>query len=164
MCASLLSVMTDSARLFSFRRPNRGDVVPLDSFSMYLPSTTADSVYLHSFRRSNRGYIVILVAFVLHQGIGDMVILRLRVSLCCILGCILSGIWGFYSDLPPPVPLVLVIAGPPNYGNTGFSVAQIVFHDTITVGFQLPFPLRKDCDHSTTVPTINVPSTVFIPQ
>ena len=36
----------------------------------------------------------------------ELVIVRLRVSLCCILGSILSCIFGFYSDLPPPVPLV----------------------------------------------------------
>ena len=72
-----------------------------------------------------------------------MVILRFRVSLCCILGSILSCIFGFYSDLPPPVPLVPVLAGPPNHGNTGFFAAQIVFSSTATVGFQLPFPLCK---------------------
>ena len=86
-----------------------------------------------------------------HQGIGDMVILRFRVSLCCtlgsilscILGSILSCIFGFYSDLQPPVPLVPVFTGPPNYGNTGFFVAPIVLSFTTTVGFQLPFPLCK---------------------
>ena len=72
-----------------------------------------------------------------------MVILRLRVSLCCILGSILSCIFGFYSDLPPPVPLVPVLGAPPNHGNTGFFVAQIVFCFTTTVGFQLLFPLCK---------------------
>ena len=65
-----------------------------------------------------------------------MVTLRLRVSLCCTLGYILSCIFEFYSDFPPPVPLVPVLAGPPNYGNTGFFVAQIVFPSTTTVGFQ----------------------------
>ena len=53
-----------------------------------------------------------------HQGIGDMVILSFQVSLCCTLGSILSCIFGFYSDLPPPVPLVPVLAGPPNHGDT----------------------------------------------
>ena len=89
-----------------------------------------------------------------HQGIGDMVILRFRVSLCCtlgyilscILGSFLSCIFGFYSDPPPPVPLVPVFTGPPNYGNPGFSVAQIVFSSTTTVGFQLPSPLCKDTE------------------
>ena len=74
-----------------------------------------------------------------------MVILRLRVSLFCILGSILSCTFGFYSDLPPPVPLVPVLAGPPNHGDTGFFVAQIVFFlsFTTTVGFQLTFSLSK---------------------
>ena len=67
-----------------------------------------------------------------HQGIGDTVILRLRASLCCILGYILSCIFGFYSDLPPPVPLVPVFTGPPNYGNPGFFVVYIVFSFTTT--------------------------------
>ena len=61
-----------------------------------------------------------------------MVILRFRASLCCILGSILSCIFGFYSDLTPPVPLVAVFTGPPNYGYTGFFVAQIVFSSTTT--------------------------------
>ena len=72
-----------------------------------------------------------------------MVILRLRVSLCCILRCILSCIFGFYSDLPPPAPLVQFLPGPPNHGSTGFFVSQIVFSFTTAVGFQLPFPLCK---------------------
>ena len=93
-----------------------------------------------------------------------MVILRFRVSLCCIQGSILSCIFGFYSDLPPPVPLVPVFTGPPNYGYTGFFVAQIVFSSTTTVGFQLPSPLARPLNHFTTVPTISVPSTVSIPQ
>ena len=75
-----------------------------------------------------------------HRRIGDMVILRLRASLCCIVGSILSYIFGFYSDLSPPVPLVPVLTGPPNYGNTGLFVAQFVFSSTTTVGFQLPPP------------------------
>ena len=78
-----------------------------------------------------------------HQEIDDMVILRLRVSLCCTLGSILSCIVGFYSDLPPPVPLVPVFPGPPNYGNPGFFVAQLVFSSTTTVGFQLPSPFMQ---------------------
>ena len=65
-----------------------------------------------------------------------MVILRLRVSLCCILGSILGCIFGFYSDLSQSVPLVPVLAGPLNYGNTGFFVGQIVLSSTTTVGFQ----------------------------
>ena len=72
-----------------------------------------------------------------------MVILRFRVSLCCTLGSILSCIFGLYSDLPPPVPLVPVFPGPPNYGNLDFFVAQVVFSSTTTVGFQLPSPLCK---------------------
>ena len=72
-----------------------------------------------------------------------MVILRIRVSLCCILDSILSCIFGFYSDLPSPVPLVPVLAGPPNHGSTGFFVAQVVFSFTTAVGFQLSFPLCK---------------------
>ena len=72
-----------------------------------------------------------------------MLIFRFRASLCRILGSILSCIFGFYSDLPLPVPLVPVFTGPPNYGYTGFFVAQIVFSSTTTVGFQLPSPLCK---------------------
>ena len=72
-----------------------------------------------------------------------MVILRFRASLCCTLGSIRGCIFGFYSDLPPPVPLVPVLTGPPNYGYIGFFVAQIVFSSTTTVGFQLPSPLSK---------------------
>ena len=75
-----------------------------------------------------------------------MVILRFRVSLCCTLGSILSCISGFYSDLPPRVPLVPVFTGPPNYVNPGFFVAQIVFSSTATVRFQLPSPLCKDTE------------------
>ena len=72
-----------------------------------------------------------------------MAILRFRVSLCCVLGSILSCIFGFYSDPPTPVPLVPVFTGPPNYGNPVFFVAQIVFSSTTTVGVQLPSPLCK---------------------
>ena len=72
-----------------------------------------------------------------------MVILRLRASLCSILGSILSCIFGFDSDLPPPVPLVSVLAGPTNHCNTGFLVDQTDFSSTITVGFRLPFPCSK---------------------
>ena len=72
-----------------------------------------------------------------------MAILRLRVSLCCILGSILSCVFASDSDLPPPVPLVPVLAGPPNHSNAGFFVAHTVFSFTTTVGFQLPFPLCK---------------------
>ena len=72
-----------------------------------------------------------------------MVILRFRASLCCILDSILSCIFVFYSDLPPPVPLVPVFTGPTNYGYTGFFVALIVFSSTTTVGLQLPSPLCK---------------------
>ena len=61
-----------------------------------------------------------------------MVILRFRVSLCCTLCSILSCIFGYYSDLPPPVPLVPVFTGPPNYGNPGCFVAQIVLSSTTT--------------------------------
>ena len=93
-----------------------------------------------------------------------MVILRLRASLCCIVGSILSYIFGFYSDLSPPVPLVPVFTGPPNNGNTGLFVAQFVFSSTTTVGFRLPTPpLARPPNHFTTVPTIGVSSTVFIP-
>ena len=81
-----------------------------------------------------------------HQGIGDMVILRFRVSLCCVLGFILSCIFGLYSDSPPPVPLVPVFTGPLNCGKPGFFVAQIVFSSNTTVGFQLPSPLCKDTE------------------
>ena len=93
-----------------------------------------------------------------------MVILRLRVSPCCVLGSILSCIFGSYSDPPLRIPLVPVFAGPPSHRNTGFFVAHILFSFTTTVGFQLPFLLRKAADHFTTVPTISVPSTVFIPE
>ena len=72
-----------------------------------------------------------------------MVMLRFRPSLCCILGSILSCIFGFYPDLPLPVPLVPVFTGPPNYGNPGFFVAQIVFSSTTTIGFKLPPALCK---------------------
>ena len=91
-----------------------------------------------------------------------MVILRFRVPLCCILGSILSCIFGFYSGLPPSVPLVPVFTGPPNYGNPGFFVAQIVFSSTTTVGFWLAYTLCKPLNHFTTVPTNSVPSTAFI--
>ena len=94
-----------------------------------------------------------------------MVTLHFRVSLCCTLGSILSYIFGFYSDLPPPVPLVPAFTGPPNYGNPGFFVAQFVFSSTTTVGFQLPSPLfARTPNHFTAVPTVSVPSTVSIPQ
>ena len=79
-----------------------------------------------------------------HQGICDMVILRFRV-LCCTLGSILSCIFGFYSDLSPPVPLVPVFTRL-NYGNPRFFVPQLVFSSTTTVGFQLPSPLYKDTE------------------
>ena len=66
-----------------------------------------------------------------------MVIFRLRPSLCCTLGSILSCIFGFYSDLPLPVQLVPIFTGPPNHGgNTGFFVDQIVISSTTTIGFQ----------------------------
>ena len=75
-----------------------------------------------------------------------MVILRVRVSLCCTLGSILSCLSGFYSDLPPPVPLVPVFTRPPNYGNPRIFVAQLVFSSTTTVGFELSSPLCKDTE------------------
>ena len=116
----------------------------LGSFSVYPP------FYHRPFRlppfiqavesRLYRDSSCVCALFDTHQGTGDMVTLRFRVSLCCTLGSILSCIFGFYSDLPPPVPLVPVFTGPPNYGNTGFCIAQIVFSSTTTVGFQQPSP------------------------
>ena len=61
-----------------------------------------------------------------------MVILPFRASLCYILGSILSCIFGFHAELPPPVPRVPVFTGPPNYGYTGFFVSQTVFSSTTT--------------------------------
>ena len=66
VCVFVLSITTDSARLLSFRRANRGDIVSLGSIQRVPPSTTADFVCLHSFRLWDRGYIVVLVAFVLY--------------------------------------------------------------------------------------------------
>ena len=66
VCVFLLSITTDSARLLSLRRPNRGDIVSFGFVQRVPPSTTADSVCLLLFRLSNRGYTVILVAFVLY--------------------------------------------------------------------------------------------------
>ena len=65
VCVFLLSVTTDSSRLLSFRRPNRGDIVSFGFVQRVHP-------FYHRrfrpppFRLSNRGYIVILVAFVLY--------------------------------------------------------------------------------------------------
>ena len=136
MCFFPLSITADSARLLSFRRPNRGDLVSFGSVQRVPPllPPPIPSGSIHSGCR-----IVVILRFQLrlypidtHQGIGDMVILRFRVSLCCILGSILSCVFGFYSDLPPPVPLVPVFTGPPNYGNPGFFVVYIVFSFTTT--------------------------------
>ena len=107
VCVFLLTNTTDSARLLFFRRPNRGDIVSFGSVQrvppLLLPPIPSASI--HSGCR-----IVVILRFQLrlypsdtHQEIGDMVILCFRVSLCCILGFILSCVFGFYSDLPPPV-------------------------------------------------------------
>ena len=93
-----------------------------------------------------------------------MVILRFRVSLCCTLGSILSCIFGFYSDLPLPVPLVPVLAGPPNHGNTGFSQLKLCFLPLLPSGSSRLSPFARPLNHFTTVPMISVPSTVSIPQ
>ena len=157
MCFFPLSITADSARLLSFRRPNRGDLVSF-GFVQRVPFCHR-RFRLPPFIQAVESWLYcysscVCALFDTHQGIGDMVILRFRVSLfctlgsilSCILGSILSCIFGFYSDPPPPVPLVPVFTGPPNYGNPGFSVAQIVFSSTTTVGFQLPSPLCKDTE------------------
>ena len=156
MCFFPLSITADSARLLSFRRPNRGDIISFGSVQrvppLLLPPIPSASI--HSGCRIVVIYIFsscVCALFDTHQEIGDMVILRFQASLCytlgsilsCILGSILSCLFGFSSDLPPPVPLVPVFTGLPNYGNTGFFVAQIVFSSTTTAGFQLPSPLCK---------------------
>ena len=147
VCVFLLSVITDSARLFSFRRPNRGDLVSF-GFVQRVPPFYHRRFRLPPFIQAVEWWVYcdsscVCALFDTHQGVGDMVILRFRVSLCCVLGSILSCIFGFYSDPPTPVPLVPVFTGPPNYGNPVFFKAQIVFSSTATVGFQLPSPLRK---------------------
>ena len=143
VCVFLLSITTDSARLLSFRRPNRGDIVSF-GFVKRVPllPPPIPSASMHSGCR-----IVVILRFQLrlypidtHQEIGDMVILRVRVSLCSTLGSIMSFIFGFYFDLPPPVPLVPVFTGPPNYGNPGFFVAQIVFSFTTCLLYTSPSP------------------------
>ena len=163
-----LSVITDSARILSFRRPNRGDLVsfgfvqrvPPFYHRRFRPPPFIQSFDLWLYCDSS-----LRLCFIdTHQGNGDKVILRLRVSPYCLLGSILSCIFGFCSDLPPPVLLVPVLAGPPNHGITGVFEAQNVFPSTTTVGLQFPFPLRKateplhdrphdwcilDCVHST---------------
>ena len=122
----------------------------LGSFSVY-PPFCHRQFRLRPFVQAVESWLYcysscVCALFDTHQGIGDMVILRFRVSYCGVLGSILSCIFGFYSDPPTPVPLVPVFTGPPNYGNPGFSVAQIAFSSTTTVGFQLPSPLCKDTE------------------
>ena len=117
----LPSINADSARLLSFRRPNRGDLVSFGSVQR-VPALLPPPIPSASIRSGCR--LVVILRFQLrlylidtHQEIGDMVILHFRVSWCCTLGSILICIFGFYSDPPPPVPLVPVLTGPPNYGN-----------------------------------------------
>ena len=156
------SITAASGRFLPFRLPNRGDIVPSGVFGVFFP--LSPPIPLAFFRSGDRTVVIscllgpfsvyppfcrrrfrlppfiqaveswvycysscVCALFDTHQGIGDMVIL-------------------FYSDPPPPVPLVPVFTGPPNYGNPGFSVAQIVFSSTTTVGFQLPSPLCKDTE------------------
>ena len=69
-----------------------------------------------------------------------MVILHFRVSLCYILGSILSWYFWVLFGRATTGSTGPVFTGPPNYGNTGFFVAQTVFSSTTTVGFQLPSP------------------------
>ena len=115
VCVFLLSVITDSARLLSFRRPNRGDLVSI-GFVQRVPPFYHRRFRPPPFTLSNRGYICdssyvcALLTPTKELVIYIMVILRFRASLCCILGSILSCIFRFYSDLPPPVPLVPVLA------------------------------------------------------
>ena len=65
VCVFLLCVITDSARLFSFRRPNRGDLVYF-GFVQRVPPFYHRRFRPPPFRLPNGGYIVILVAFVVY--------------------------------------------------------------------------------------------------
>lgn len=150
---SSFCITADSARLF-FRSGDRTVAISylLGSFSVY-PPFCHRRFRLPPFIQAVESWLYcysscVCALFDTHHGIGDMVILRFRVSLgctlgyilSCILGSFLSSIFGFNSDPPLPVPLVPVFTGPPNYGKPGFFVAQIVFSSNTTVGFQLPSP------------------------
>ena len=147
VCVFLLSVYHHRFRSPSFvqaTEPRRYSYL-LGSFSVY-PAFCHRRFRLPPFIQAVESWLYcysscLCALFDTHQRICDMVILRFRV-LCCTLGSILSCIFGFYSDLSPPVPLVPVFTRL-NYGNPRFFVAQIVFSFTTTVGFQLPFPLCK---------------------
>ena len=134
VCVFLLSITTHSARLLSFRRPNRGDIVSF-GFVQRVPPFYHRRFRLPPFFQAVESWLYCDASCVCAL-LTPTKELALRASLCCILGSILSCIFGFYSDLPPPVPLVPIFTGPPNYGNAGFFVAQIVFSSTATVGFQ----------------------------
>ena len=63
VCVLLQSITTDSARLLSFRRPNRGDIVSF-GFVQRVPPLLPPPIPSASIHSLNRGYIVIPVAFV----------------------------------------------------------------------------------------------------
>ena len=95
---------TGSARLLSFTRPNRGDRVSF-GFVHRVPPLLPPPIPSASIHSGCR--IAVILRFQLrlcpidtHQEIGDMVILRFRVSLCCTLGSILICIFGFYFGPP----------------------------------------------------------------
>ena len=73
-------IIAASARLLSFRLPNRGDIVLSGVFGVYPPfSTTADSV------RPVCGDIVILVALVLYFEAHKRILVILRGHHCVLL-------------------------------------------------------------------------------
>ena len=99
VCVFLVSITTDSARLLSFRRPNGGDIVSF-GFVQRVPPLLPPPIPSPSMHAGCRIVVILLFSLRLcsidtHQGIGDMVILRLRVSLCCIT----VFYSGFYSEL-----------------------------------------------------------------
>ena len=87
-----------------------------------------------------------------------MVILRLRVSLCCMLGSILSRILSFY----PTGPRLHRAAELWQYRVFGISNC-VFFHYYRRVPLAFP-PFTRPLNQFTTVPTISAPSAVSIPE
>ena len=102
----LLSIAADSARLFFVQATEPWRYRIFWIRSACTPPSAYRRFRLPPFIQAVESWLYccsscVCALFDTHQGIGDMVILRFRVSLCCTLGCILSCICLLYTSPSP---------------------------------------------------------------